>query len=184
MRELIDSPTAAPDGGQTSEQLFPLVYDELRRLAAQRLAWERPGQTLQPTALGHEAYLRLTADAAPPRWDSPGHFFAAAAEAMRRILVENARRKQSVKRGGAMERRELNEELLPEVADGSQLAALDEALDELERHDALSAQLVKLRYFAGLDHKEAAEALEISRRQADRLWVVAKAWLFKRIQDK
>jgi RNA polymerase sigma factor (TIGR02999 family) len=170
-----------------AEQLLPLVYAELRKLAAQRMAQESPGQTLQPTALVHEAYLRLVAsgDASAPRerhWNSRGHFFAAAAEAMRRILVENARRKASLKRGGGREREELSESRLtaPEVADD--LVALDEALTQLAQTDALAAELVKLRYFAGLTSAEAANALGISPRTADRTWVYARAWLLKKLQ--
>ena len=166
-----------------SGELLPLVYEELRRLAAVRLAQEKPGQTLQPTALVHEAYLRLVHGDQQQNWDGRGHFFAAAAEAMRRILVDRARRKLSVKHGASMERLDLNEELLPEREHCRQLAALDEALDELQRHDPQSAELVKLRYFAGLSHKQAAAALNISRRTADRLWAVAKAWLYKRVHN-
>jgi RNA polymerase sigma factor (TIGR02999 family) len=147
------------------------------------MAGERAAHTLQATALVHEAYLRLVGDAGA-RWDSRGHFFAAAAEAMRRILIEHARRKQALKHGGGHERMELDDELLPIAApcnDEAELLALDEALDELERHDAQAAGLVKLRFFAGFSHQEAADALDISRRAADRLWVLAKAWLYQRI---
>jgi RNA polymerase sigma factor (TIGR02999 family) len=170
-----------------AEQLLPLVYEELRKLAAQRMAQESPGQTLQATALVHEAYLRLVAsgDTSAPRgqhWNSRGHFFAAAAEAMRRILVENARRKASLKRGGGREREELPESRLTasEVADD--LVALDEALTQLAQSDAIAAELVKLRYFAGLTSAEAARALGISARTADRTWVYARAWLLKKLQ--
>jgi DNA-directed RNA polymerase specialized sigma24 family protein len=152
---------------QAAEQLLPLIYAELRQLAAQRLARERPGQTLQPTALVHEAYLRLVDVKDPQRWEGRGHFFAAAAEAMRRILVERARRKGARKRGG-----------------GATRVDLDEALGELERHDAQAAGLVKLRYFAGLSHQEAAEALGVGRRAADRLWRVARAWLYQRLGER
>jgi len=162
---------AAIDRGdrQAAAQLLPLVYDELRRLAAQKLAREAPGQTLQPTALVHEAYLRLAGAADEPRWQGRGHFFAAAAEAMRRILVEQARRKQARKHGGGLARRELDEECVaaPEPADD--LLALDEALDQLAARDALKADLVKLRYFAGLTSEQAARALGISRRALYRL---------------
>ena len=166
-------PTAA-------EQLLPLVYDELRKLAAQRLAREKPGQTLQATALVHEAYLRLVG-AADPGWDSRGHFFAAAAEAMRRILVDQARRKQADKHGGGRLHVDLPEDLAAPEAASDDLVALDEALDRLERHDPDAARLVKLRYFAGLSHQEAADALGISRGAADRLWALGRAWLFRQL---
>ena len=162
-------------------QLLPLVYEELRRLAAQRLAQEKPGHTLQPTALVHEAYLRLVAGGQPHDWGGRGHFFAAAAEAMRRILVESARRKSTDKRGGKLRRIDV-EQL--SVADGgreAELLALDDALAELERHDPQAARLVKLRYFAGLSHQQAAQALGVSRRAADRLWSLARAWLYQRL---
>ena len=164
-----------------AEQLLPLVYEELRKLAAQRLTQEAPGQTLQATALVHEAYLRPIDVEQAQHWNSRGHFFAAAAEAMRRILVESARRKKTEKRGGGLARRELDEEnvVAPEAPDD--LLALDEALGALEGHDAQAARLVKLRYFAGLTHQEAAEALGIGRGAADRLWALARAWLYRRI---
>jgi RNA polymerase sigma factor (TIGR02999 family) len=169
---------------RASAELLPLVYDELRKLAAAKLTQEKPGQTLQATALVHEAYLRLIGPAGDERpWNNRGHFFAAAAEAMRRILVERARRRATVKRGGQRQRVELEEHLAIEVERSNDLLALDEALDELERHDPQAAQLVKLRYFAGLTHQLAADALKITRRAADRLWAVAKAWLYRRISD-
>jgi RNA polymerase sigma factor (TIGR02999 family) len=160
---------------QAAGQLLPLVYDELRKLAAQKLAHEAPGQTLQPTALVHEAYLRLVAE--EPRWDSRGHFFAAAAEAMRRILVEAARRKQRLKRGGGRAPQPLDPEQVaaPEVAED--LLALDEALSRLAVSDPRVAQLVQLRYFGGLTIKQAAEALGISTRTADADWAYARSWL-------
>jgi RNA polymerase sigma factor (TIGR02999 family) len=163
-------------------QLLPLVYDELRRLAAQRLSQEAPGQTLQATALVHEAYLRLVGDAQAQRWNGRGHFFAAAAEAMRRILVENARRKASLKRGGGLRREELPESGLaaPEVPED--VLALDEALTQLAAVDALAANLVQLRYFGGLTSPEAAAALGISARTAERTWAYARAWLLKKLQ--
>jgi RNA polymerase sigma factor (TIGR02999 family) len=164
-----------------AEQLLPLVYDQLRQLAAQRLAREAPGQTLQPTALVHEAYLRLVGDA-EQRWDSRGHFFAAAAEAMRRILVDQARRRSARKRGGGARRVQWDDQFAVAAAPDGDLLALDEVLTELEQHDARTAQLVKLRYFSGLSHQEAAEALGISRRVADRVWAVAKAWLYQRLR--
>ncbi|HZY89959.1 MAG TPA: ECF-type sigma factor [Gemmataceae bacterium] len=168
---------------QAAEQVLPLVYAELRQLAAQRLAREGPGQTLQPTALVHEAYLRLVDVKDPQRWEGRGHFFAAAAEAMRRILVERARRKGARKRGGGAARLDLAD-AAPAGADRSfDLLDLDEALGELERHDAQAAGLVKLRYFAGLSHQEAAEALGVGRRAADRLWKLARAWLYQRLGE-
>src|SRR5437016_1141505 len=163
-----------------AEQLLPLVYDELRKLAAAKLAQEKPGQTLQATALVHEAYLRLVDADQAPHWNGRGHFFAAAAEAMRRILVDNARRKQADKHGGDRLRVDLPEDLAAE-ARSNDLVALDEALSRLERHDPDAARLVKLRYFAGLSHQDAAAALGISRGAADRLWVLGRAWLFRQL---
>jgi len=167
-------PTAAAD-------LLPLVYAELRKLAAARLADEAPGHTLQPTALVHEAYLRLVGGASPQDWTGRGHFFAAAAEAMRRILVDAARRKRAEKRGGGRPRADLPDDLAAPVARTDDLVALDEALTRLEAHDPAAAQLVKLRYFAGLSHQEAADALGVSRGAADRLWTLARTWLFRRM---
>jgi RNA polymerase sigma factor (TIGR02999 family) len=166
---------------QASERLWPLVYEELRSLAAKKMAQERPGQTLQATALVHEAYKRLVDIPHAQRWDNRWHFFAAAAEAMRRILVECARRSATVKHGGKFRRVELDEQLAVNDQRGCQLLALDEALGNLEKRDAQAAELVKLRYFAGLSHQEAAEALRISRRAADRLWALAKAWLYQQL---
>jgi RNA polymerase sigma factor (TIGR02999 family) len=167
-----------------SDQLLPLVYDELRKLAAARIAQERPGQTLQPTALVHEAYLRLTGGANEVEWESRRHFFAAAAEAMRRILVERARRRATVRHGGEFRRLELQDDMIVDEQQAAELLLLDEALAELERHDAQAAQMVKLRYFVGLSHQEAADAMKITRRMADRLWLVARAWLFKQLDGK
>jgi RNA polymerase sigma factor (TIGR02999 family) len=164
-----------------AEQLLPLVYDELRRLAAQKIVQEKPGQTLQATALVHEAYLRLVDVGEAPHWNSRGHFFAAAAEAMRRILVEQARRKQADKHGGGRLRVDLPEDLAAPEARSDDLVALDEALTQLESHDTDAARLVKLRYFAGLSHQEAADALGISRGAADRLWALGRAWLFRQL---
>jgi RNA polymerase sigma factor (TIGR02999 family) len=160
-----------------AEQLLPLVYDELRRLAAQKLARDKPGQTLQATALVHEAYLRLVDSDTIQRWDSRGHFFAAAAEAMRRILVENARRKSTAKAGGGRRRVDLAE--VEPVIEGPRvdLLALDEALKQLEAKDPRKADLVKLRFFAGLTNQQAAEALGISTSTADNDWAYAKTWL-------
>ena len=169
-----------------AEQLLPLVYEELRKLAAQKLAHEKPGQTLEATALVHEAYLRLVASPGresgeEPRWNTRGHFFAAAAEAMRRILVEQARRKQSDKHGGDRLRVDLPEDLAATEVRSDELVALDEALTRLEGHDPNAARLVKLRYFAGLTHQEAAESLGLSRGAADRLWALGRAWLFRQL---
>lgn len=176
---------ALADGDpQAASQLLPLVYDELRELAGHRLARMSPGQTLQPTALVHEAYLRLVGDegAEASHWDNRAHFFAAAAEAMRRILVENARRKGRHKRGGGLTR--INFDAVEQVAAPEvreDLLALDEALTKLTSVDSQSAQLVQLRYFAGLSIPEAAETLGVSPRTADRLWAFARAWLLREI---
>jgi RNA polymerase sigma factor (TIGR02999 family) len=164
-----------------ASQLLPLVYDELRRLAAQRLAREQAGQTLQPTALVHEAYLRLVGADAQAHWDGRGLFFAAAAEAMRRILVENARRKRSLKRGGNRSQQDLDEELAAVPEPREDLLALDEALNKLAAKDPLKAQLVQLRYFGGLTGEEAARALGISSTTAERYWTYARAWLQREI---
>jgi RNA polymerase sigma factor (TIGR02999 family) len=166
---------------RAAEQLLPLVYDELRKLAAEKMAHERPGQTLQATALVHEAYVRLVDVARPQHWNSRGHFFAAAAEAMRRILVEQARRKQAVKHGGGLLRVDLPEDFADRAYLSDDLVALDETLSQLERHDPDAARLVKLRYFAGLGHQEAADVMGVSRGAADRLWALARAWLFRQL---
>lgn len=166
-----------------ADRLLPLVYDELRKLATAHLASEQPGQTLQPTALVHEAYLRLIGGANPEQWTGRGHFFAAAAVAIRRILIENARRKQSLKRGGAFIRRELHDELsrsLPEPQED--LLALDEALQKLSSVHPQAAELVQLLYFAGLTLPEAAQSLGVSPRTAGRLWAYARAWLRREIE--
>jgi RNA polymerase sigma factor (TIGR02999 family) len=171
-----------------AEQLLPLVYDELRQLAAQKLAHEAPGQTLQATALVHEAYLRLVASGGrelpeKQRWDSRAHFFAAAAEAMRRILIDQARRKRRPKHGGGHNRVSLDEVLcLGEVPDDD-LLALDEALEKLAREEPAKAELVKLHYFAGLSLEEAGRVLGISHRTAKRHWVYTRAWLYTAIRD-
>ncbi len=159
------------------EQLLPLVYDELRRLAARKLAHEKPGQTLQATALVHEAYLRLVEGAEAQRWDNRGHFFATAAEAMRRILVERARHKHSLKAGGGRQRVELADVELAVEGPGEELLALDEALAKLEGKDRRKADLVKLRFFAGLTTEQAAAALGISASTADNDWAYARCWL-------
>jgi RNA polymerase sigma factor (TIGR02999 family) len=185
MSEVTQMLSAVKQGDpQAPERLLPLVYDELRRLAAEKLARESPGQTLQATALVHEAYLRLVASTSRERgeqarhWNSRGHFFGAAAEAMRRILVENARRRRSLKHGGACRRVNLDESApcAPEPAE--ELLALDEALDRLAQEDPRKAELVKLRYFTGLSVQEAADVLGISRATADRYWAYAKVWLY------
>jgi RNA polymerase sigma factor (TIGR02999 family) len=165
-----------------AEQLLQLVYEELRKLAKARLAQEKPGQTLQATALVHEAYLRLVDVDQAQHWDSRGHFFAAAAEAMRRILVDNARRKQAEKRGNNPARHELSEIELVAAEIPEDLVALDQALIELSRTDKIAADLVHLRYFAGLSIPDAAEALSISPRTAARLWAYARVWLRQKIE--
>jgi RNA polymerase sigma factor (TIGR02999 family) len=168
---------------QAAEPLLPLVYSELRRLAKQRLAQEKPGQTLQATALVHEVYLKLVDCEEVQRWDSRGHFFAAAAEAMRRLLVDNARRKRAEKHGGRLERHNLDavEIAAPAPAPPEDLLALDEALAKLEAEEPVKAQLVKLRYFAGLSEEDAARALGISRATAHRHWRYAKVWLLNEL---
>jgi len=167
---------------QAAHELLPLVYQELRRLAASKLARERPGHTLQATALVHEAWLRLS-EAGGRRWESRRHFLAAAAEAMRRILIENARRKQAVRHGGGLQRTELAPDELPITggAPDEELLAVHEALDALAAHDARKAELVKLRYFAGFSLEEAAAALDLSERTAKRDWAYARAWLYREI---
>jgi RNA polymerase sigma factor (TIGR02999 family) len=166
-----------------AEQLLPLVYEELRQLAAHRMAQEAPGQTLQATALVHEAYLRLVDADQVRHWDSRGHFFAAAAEAMRRILVESARRRRSAKHGGRLRRIDFDAEQSQAELPADDLLALDDALDQLAREDPVKAELVKLRCFAGLSHQEAAAALSISRATADRHWAYAKSWLYCKLYE-
>lgn len=167
-----------------AEELLPLVYDELRKLAAQRLAHEQPGQTLDGTALVHEAYLRLVGIEQSPHWNSRGHFFGAAAEAMRRILVENARRKQAEKHGGGLRRVNLDEADALAAAAPDDLLALDEALELLTAHDPIAAQLVKLHCFAGLTVEQAGEALDLSRSNAYRLWTFSRAWLHSQLNAR
>jgi len=166
-----------------AEELLPLVYDELRRLAAQKLSQEKPGQTLQATALVHEAWLRL-AGGEQQGWDGRHHFFAAAAEAMRRILIENARRKARIRHGGGCVRVDLDEIEIASPLPDEDLLALDEALDRLAKLDAPAADLVKLRFFTGLTQEQAAELLGLSRSAADRVWVFARAWLFQQIRPE
>ena len=160
-----------------AERLLPLVYDELRRLAVHELGQEKPGQTLQATALVHEAYLRLVGTGEEPHWDNRRHFFAAAAEAMRRILVENARRKQATKHGGGRQRRDLDAEALAAPEPNLDLLALDAALHRLAEHDPVKARLVELRYFGGLTGDQAAAVLGMSPSGVDRVWVFTRAWL-------
>lgn len=167
---------------QAAEQLLPLVYEELRKLAAQKMAQEKPGQTLQATALVHEAYIRLVDSEMAQRWDSRGHFFAAAAEAMRRILVENARRKGSLKAGGAKRRVDLEDAGVALDQDGDDLLALDDALTRLSTEDPVAAELAKLRLFGGLTVDEAAQSLGMSRRTGFRHWTYARAFLQLRVQ--
>ena len=166
-----------------AEQLLPLVYQELRKLAGVKLAQEKPGQTLQPTALVHDAYLRLVGSEQAQQWNSRGHFFAAAAEAMRRILVDHARHKRRLKRGGAGQRLELSEALVADSEQSDLVVAVDDSLGALAEQNAQAAELVKLRYFAGLTLPEAAAAIDVSPRTADRLWAYAKAFLHQRLKS-
>ena len=169
---------------QAADELMPLVYDELRKLAAARLAQEKPGQTLEATALVHEAYVRLIGGSGrEPTWDNRGHFFAAAAEAMRRILVDAARRKQAGVRGGKMQRQELELDRIAIAESPLDILALDQALEELARESPPRAELVKLRFFAGLTNAEAARVIGISEATAERYWTFSKTWLFKRLRS-
>src|SRR5262245_53970485 len=183
MNDVTSILSAAGHGDRdAAELLLPLVYDELRKLAAQRLAQERPGHTLQATALVHEAYLRLVGPGDPRDWDGRGHFFAAAAEAMRRILVEDARRKSRQKRGGGLVR-QFEDQDVPAPERAEALLALDEALDRLAAASAQAAELVKLRFFVGCSNVEAASLLGISPRKADHVWAYARAWLREELGD-
>ena len=175
--------TPAEGEPQASEQLLPLVYDELRKLAARRLSREKPGQTLQATALVHEAYLRLVGGGRGPHWDSRAHFFGAAAEAMRRLLIDRARRKRRPKHGGGRTRVSLDEVLCLRETPDDDVLALDEALQKLAGQEPAKAELVKLHYFAGLTLEEAGRALGISHRTAKRHWAYARAWLYAAISD-
>ena len=168
---------------RASDQLLPLVYEALRAVAARRLSQEKPGQTLQATALVHEAYLRLAGGSAEQNWNSRGHFFAAAAEAMRRILIDQARRKRRPKHGGGRTRVSLDEALCLRETPADDLLALDEALQQLARQEPAKAELVKLHYFAGLSLEEAGRALGVSHRTAKRHWAYARAWLYAAIRD-
>jgi len=164
-----------------SEELLPLVYDELRKLAASKLRHELPGQTIQPTALVHEAYLRLIDPSGEQRWESPGHFFAAAAEAMRRILINRARDKKRLKRGGDRQRLDLDQVEVAFQTPPDEILELDEAITRLSQYDARCAELVKLRFYAGLSLEEAARALGVSNRTANGLWAYGRAWLYQRL---
>lgn len=178
---------SVPGDPAAAEQLLPLVYDELRKLAAARLAQERPGQTLQATALVHEAYLRLVGSDGAQRWDNRGHFFAAAAEAMRRLLIDQTRRKQAAKRGGEQHRLPLDDGLAiapPDEGRALDLLALDEAIAELEAEHPEKARLVKLRFFAGVPLEDAARMLDISPATAKRYWVYARSWLYGRLKGE
>jgi RNA polymerase sigma factor (TIGR02999 family) len=173
---------AAQNGDPTAaDQLLPLVYDELRRLAASKMANEAAGHTLQPTALVHEAWLRLVGNQ-NQKWDGRGHFFAAAAEAMRRILIDRARRKRAIRHGGDQQRVDIQEIDLASATDDDQLLAINEALDKLAAQHKVEAELVKLRYFVGMTNDEAAEVLGVSSRTAKYFWTHARAWLFQEIQ--
>jgi RNA polymerase sigma factor (TIGR02999 family) len=175
---------AAQEGDPTAaEQLLPLVYDELRRLAAHRMANEAAGHTLQPTALVHEAWLRLTGDNANAQFANRAHFFAAAAEAMRRILIERARRKGAGKRGGDWQRIDLNKVEIAVDADDETLLLVNEALEKLAKEDANAAEIAKLRFFGGLTLEEAAQVLGVTERTANRYWAFARVWLFDEIRQ-
>ena len=168
---------------RAADELLPLIYEELRRLAAQKISREPPGQTLQATALVHEAYIRLVGVQAQ-NWSGRTHFFAAAAEAMRRILIDNARRKQRLKHGGGQQKIDIDDAELTIEAPSDDLIALDEALDKLAEMDKTKADLVKLRYFAGLTLEQAADLLNLPERTAKRYWAHARAWLYQRVKEK
>ncbi len=169
--------------GSAAELLLPLVYDELRKLARAKLANEKPGQTLQATALVHEAYLNLVESKQAQQWNGRGHFFAAAAEAMRRILVDSARRKQAVKRGGDLQRSDVPDGDIASPIKSEEVLAVHDVLDKLAETDKVSADLVKLRYFTGLTMSEAADVLGVSTRQAHYIWSFARSWLRREILD-
>jgi RNA polymerase sigma factor (TIGR02999 family) len=169
---------------KAGDQLLPLVYEELRRLAAAKMAHIAPGQTLQPTALVHEAWLRLVGQQQQQVWNNRGHFFASAAEAMRRILVERARRRSAEKHGGGLRRVDLDQVDVAEEANSDLLIVLDEALTALADRDPTAAQLIKLRFFAGLPNAQAAELLDVPERTAKRAWAYARAWLYQEIKKK
>jgi RNA polymerase sigma factor (TIGR02999 family) len=183
--ELTQALAAATAGEpEAAERLLPLVYDELRRVAAILLARENPGHTLQATALVHEAYLRVVTPSGDQPWDNRRHFFAAAAEAMRRILVESARRKRRLRHGGGLERVDLDEHDIPVAAPHDDILALNDAVEEFTREEPQKAELVKLRFFAGLEEQTAADVLGISRTTAARYWAYARAWLFDRLRQQ
>lgn len=185
MNEITQILGALPPGAPLAiEELLPLLYEELRRIATAQLARERPGHTLQPTALVHEAWVRLIGTHQDQVWNSRGHFFAAAAEAMRRVLVENARRKGALKRGGDRQRVDANDLQLAAPSDDEHILEVHEALEKLALHDAQAADLVKLRFFGGLEQQEAARILGLPDRSAGRLWSYARAWLFREIQEQ
>ncbi len=173
---------AIQNGDQASEELLPLVYNELRKLAAAKLAGEKPGQTLDATALVHDAYLRLVGPADAARWENRGHFFAAAATAMRRILIERARRKQRMIHGGGRQRQELHSELVVMTVPNDDLLALDAALAKLSQSDPIKSELIELRYFAGLTGDQAAKILGISSKTADRYWAYSRAWIRREME--
>jgi RNA polymerase sigma factor (TIGR02999 family) len=181
MSDVTEILTAIDRGQARADELLPLVYEELRKLAAARMAQESPGQTLQPTALVHEAWLRLVGDT-NPKFDGRAHFFAAAAEAMRRILIENARRKRALRHGGGQARLDIHEVEI--AAAENELLAVHEALDKLSAEDAGLANLVKMRFFVGLTNKEAAEILGVSEPTVERRWAFARAWLYREIQSQ
>ena len=173
---------AVQGDGVAAQELLPLVYNELRQLAAAKMAAEQPGQTLQPTALVHEAWMRIAGAQAQGRFENRAHFFAAAAEAMRRILVDNARRKQRLKHGGALQRVDWTNLDVAIAENDEAVLAVSEALDKLAQHDSMGAQLIKLRFFAGLPNVEAAKVLGVSERTAKRTWAYARAWLFEELR--
>jgi RNA polymerase sigma factor (TIGR02999 family) len=170
--------------GIAAQQLLPIVYEELRQLASAKMANEVPGQTLQPTALVHEAWLRVAGGNGEVRFENRAHFFGAAAEAMRRILVDNARRKRRLKRGGNLQRVDWTKLDVAMAESDDAVLAVSEALDRLARHDAIGAQLIKLRFFAGLPNVEAAKVLGLSERTAKRAWAYARAWLFEELRKR
>src|SRR2546426_5629278 len=184
MSEFTRVPERAQEGDPgAAQELLPLVYAELRRLAAHKMASESPGQTLQPTALVHEAWLKLVGQQSR-KWQDRNHFFAAAAEAMRRILVDNARRKRTLRHGGGQQRVDFEPAELAAASDDDQLLAVNEALDKLATQNKVETELVKLRYFVGMTLEEAAEVLDISARTADNYWAHARAWLFRELKSQ
>jgi RNA polymerase sigma factor (TIGR02999 family) len=185
MNEITQILNAIDQGApHAADRLLPLVYEELRQLAAQRLAQEKPGQTLEPTALVHEAYLRLVSPAEADRWQGRGHFFAAAAEAMRRILIEKARRKKRLRHGGGRQQVDLADPPAPDAPDADdQLLALDSALTQLAVEDAVAARVVELRYFAGLNHEQVAATLGLTVYRARQKWTYARAWLRNALKE-